>query len=128
MDKDTLNYYRHIFLESLEDISNSNRQQKAWMGGDYKDFNTFTEIFESFASPCEYVMKWPVLSDQQREDLKKLYDMLMSYQDKKEEGGKMIDKTDSEICQDPLWNEIRTFARKVYRDLEPIGRRGQCCR
>ncbi|WP_194847496.1 hypothetical protein [Candidatus Neptunochlamydia vexilliferae] len=122
MDKNALNYYRDIFLENLEGISNIDKQKKAWIGGNYEGFNTFIEMFESFVSPCEYVMKWSVLSDQQREDLKKLYDMLISYQDKKEEDGKMVDKTDSEICQDPLWNEIRTFARKVYRDLEPIGR------
>ncbi|WP_194848457.1 hypothetical protein [Candidatus Neptunochlamydia vexilliferae] len=122
MDKNALNYYRDIFLENLEGISNIDKQKRAWTDGDYEGFNTFIEIFESFVSPCEYVMKWSVLSDQQRLDLEKLYEMLINYQDTKTEGGKIVKKTDSEICQDPLWNEIRTFARKVYRDLEPIGR------
>ena len=89
MDKDALNYYRDIFLENLEGISSIDKQERAWAGGDYEDFNTFIEIFESFVSPCEYVMKWSVLSDQQRSDLKKLYDMLINYQDTKKEGEKI---------------------------------------
>ena len=30
------------------------------------------------------------------------------------------DKTDEEICNDPAWHKIRTFAKKVYNDLRHV--------
>jgi hypothetical protein len=120
LDQKTLRYYQNIFLDSLDDISNTEKQEKAWIHGNYEGFNTFVEIFEGFISPCEDVMKWSILSAQQRQDLQRFCDFLINYDDTKKEGERILDKSDKEICEDPSWKEIREFGRYLYKELKKI--------
>ncbi|WP_194846774.1 hypothetical protein [Candidatus Neptunochlamydia vexilliferae] len=118
LDKKTQAYYQNIFLDSLDDISNAEKQEKAWVHGNYEGFNTFIEIFEGFISPCESVKKWSTLSAKQRQDLERFYDLLINYDDTKKVGEQTIMKSDKEICQDPAWGEIRKFGRRLYEELK----------
>lgn len=120
LNKQAQNYYQNIFLDSLDDISNAEKQEKAWVHGDYQGFNTFTEIFEGFISPCASVKKWSILSNQQRQDLERFYDLLVSYNDTKKIGEQTVTKSDKEICQDPSWKEIRKFGRRLHEELKKI--------
>lgn len=120
LDKKRQNYYKDIFLKNLEEISNAEKQEKAWIQGDYKGFNTFIEIFEGFISPCESVKTWSILSSQQRQDLERFYDLLINYDDTKKVGQQILTKSDKEICQDPAWKEIRKFGRSLYKELKDI--------
>ena len=118
LDKKTQTYYENIFLKNLENISSAEKQEKAWVQGDYNGFNTFIEIFEGFMSPCESVKTWASLSVQQRQNLEKLYDLLIDYIDTKQVGKQIVRKSDKEICQDPAWEEIRKFGRSLYKELK----------
>lgn len=120
LDKKTQDYYKDIFLRNLEKISSTEKQEKAWVHGDYKGFNTFIEIFEGFISPCESVKKWSILSNQQRQNLESLYDLLINYDDTKKVGEQILTKSDKEICQDPAWKEIRKLGRSLYEELKKI--------
>ncbi|MCB1110658.1 MAG: hypothetical protein KDK64_06710 [Chlamydiia bacterium] len=120
LDKQTQNYYRNIFLKNLKKISSTKKQEDAWIRGNYEGFNTFVEIFEGFISPCEDVVKWPILSNRQRQDLQKYYDLLINYNDSKMEGTRVVMKSDREICEDPAWKEIRSFGRSLYEEFRLI--------
>ena len=120
LDRSAQNYYRNIFLDSLDDISNVEKQEKAWIHGNYEGFNTFVEIFEGFISPCESVKKWSIFSDQQRQDLQRLYDLLINYDDTKKVGNQIFEKSDKEICQDSAWKEIREFGKHLYEELSNV--------
>lgn len=120
VDKKTQAYYKDIFLENLDDISSGEKQEKAWVQGDYNGFNTFIEIFEGFISPCESVKAWTILSAEQRQNLEKLYDLLIKYDDTKRVGKQIVTKSDKEICQDPAWEEIRKFGRRLYKELKEV--------
>lgn len=118
LDKKTQAYYEDIFLKNLEKISSAEKQEKAWVQGDYNGFNTFIEIFEGFISPCESVKTWASLSAEQRQNLEKLYDLLINYDDTKKVGKQVVTKSDKEICQDPAWEEIRKFGRSLYKEFK----------
>ncbi|WP_316355850.1 hypothetical protein [Candidatus Neptunichlamydia sp. REUL1] len=80
----------------------------------------FVEIFEGFISPCESVKKRSIFSDQQRQDLQRLYDLLVNYDDTKKVGNQIFEKSDKEICQDPAWKEIREFGKHLYEELSKV--------
>lgn len=120
LDQNTRNYYIDIFLHNLEKISSQKKQEKAWFHGDYEGFDTFVEIFEGFMSPCEDVKQWTILTDQQRQDLQKYYNLLLSYDDTKNEGGRIVSKSDKEICRDPEWEKLRKLGRDLYEQLKNI--------
>lgn len=96
------------------------KQEKAWLKGDYRDFNTFSEKYEQFVSSCAYIIKWNLLSEKQRSNLRQLRDMIVNYDDMKQEKGKILPKNDKEIYCDPKWEEIRDFASKVYEQLKEL--------
>jgi hypothetical protein len=114
------NYYEKIFLRSLENIYSFLKQEKAWADGSYNGFNTYIEIFEEFISPCEDVIKWQILSDKQRRNLQKFYEVLMTYDDTKKVGTKVLQKSDREIYLDPKWKEMRDFGKILYDELKLI--------
>ncbi|MCB1106741.1 MAG: hypothetical protein KDK76_01435 [Chlamydiia bacterium] len=119
-DTMTQKYYKDIFLKNLEKISSKEKQERAWVYGNYEGFNTFVEIFEGFISPCESVKNWSALSNQQRKNLQKYYDLLINYDDTKKIKETIFKKSDKEICQDPLWKEIRDFGKWLYEDLKKV--------
>ena len=101
--------YYVSFLEGLKDIFDEREQRAAWVHGDYSQYDCFDEIYMGFADPCEDVLQWPSLSEEQRTNLQKLYDMLENYEEK---------DTDKEIYYDPKWGKIRVFAEQVYEQLK----------
>ena len=120
LDKETKAYYEDIFLYFFDEISSAEKQEKAWVHGDYNACNTFGEVYNEFMSSCEDVKKWQHFSPEQKEKLCKVHDLLKNYNDMKEVEGKKVDKTDKEIYEDPAWQEIRAFARKVYDEIIKI--------
>lgn len=104
------------FLESLLSVADKEEQKKAWIGGDYSSYVDFSEVFMRFFGTCESILTWPELSNMQRKNLQKLYDMLENYDDYLPDRK----KTDKEICNDPEWIKIREFAQQVYDDLKHV--------
>jgi hypothetical protein len=109
-DKSMFSFYQS-FLESLYDLADKQQQEKAWVNGDYSSYTDFSEIYMCFSDSCEYILNWSVLSEAQRQSLKKLYEMVDSYDN---------DKTEKEICNDPEWDKIREFAMAIYQDLKDV--------
>ncbi|NGX46045.1 MAG: hypothetical protein K940chlam2_01227 [Chlamydiae bacterium] len=109
-DKGTYSFFQG-FLEGLYNLADEKRQRSAWVDGDYSSYTDYGEIYMGFADPCEYVLTWSTLSEAQRQSLKKLYEMVDSYDS---------DKTDDEICNDPEWNKIREYARALYQELKHV--------
>lgn len=120
LDVGARSYYKDIFLKSLKDISDRKKQERAWLKGDYRDFNTFSEKYEQFVSSCAYIIKWDLLSEKQRYNLQQLRDMIVNYDDMKQEKDQIHPKNDKEIYCDPKWEEIRDFASKVYEQLKKL--------
>lgn len=116
-DKSEKTFFIGVFLTSLKDISNEEKQKAAWINGNYEKYNIFTEITERFTSPCKYVMEWPDIPLSMRKDLSELYNRLINYKDFHEKNGERVPKTDKEIAQDPEWHKIRSFAKKVYNEF-----------
>ena len=109
------NYY-NFFLRSLQDLADDKNPGKSRISDGKEWYCWFPEMYEDFMSSCEMIVKWNPLSTKQRRDLKKLYNLLENYDrylpDRK--------KTDEEICKDPEWHKVRSFAKIVYDDLKNV--------
>lgn len=103
IEKELKGFYEY-FLRSLAAIADENNPGKCW----------HIELFEDFFSPFEYVVEWKSLSQQQRNDLQKLGNMLNDY-NLLHHSGK--EKTDKEIWNDPEWHKIRDYAKLVFEEL-----------
>ena len=105
LEKELEGFYNY-FLRSLQAIADDENPGKVWS----------IELYEDFFSPYESVVTWKVLSESQQHGLKLLADMMdayrLTYDDK--------EKTDDEIRNDPKWDQIRIFAKKLYNDLKYV--------
>ncbi len=109
------------FLNILLILTDEESQNNAWINGDYSNYHLdFIDICEAFISPCELIIDWKELSVSQHNGLKKLYDMIVNYKDKKERNGIWVPKSNAEIAHDPNWHKIRAFARNIYNDLSSL--------
>jgi len=100
------------FLNCLRSLANKEKQVNAWVKGNISAYTDFSEIYMCFSDACEPILTWHELSTSQRYNLQLLYDMVENYDRNY--------KTDAEICNDPKWDEVRTFAKKVYDDLKNV--------
>jgi hypothetical protein len=106
LEKELEDFYDY-FLRSLDALADDENPGKVWS----------TELYEDFFSPYECVVTWKTLSEQQRNKLRLLADMVEDYEFLHPDGR---EKTDEEIRNDPEWDKIREFAKAVYKDLKDV--------
>ena len=111
LHEDARSYY-NFFLRSLQDLANDKNPGSSGVTDGKEWYCWFPEMYEDFMSTSEMVVQWNPLSQKQRQNLQKLYDMVQNY----DEGI----KTDEEICKDPEWLKVRDFAKGVYHDLKNV--------
>lgn len=115
LTNEAYNYFQG-FLERLKSLFNEHGQKTAWLGGDYSKYTDFSEIYMGFADPCDDILLWPSLPTAKRKSLKTLSRMIDDYNTRYNEE----ELTDKEVYNDPEWDKIRKFAKKVYDDLKDV--------
>ena len=111
-DKHDCSFYQG-FLRSLLGLANPEFPGKLWINEQGSEcYAEFGEMYMGFSTFCEPILTWPELSHKQHQKMEKLYDMLQNY----DEGT----QTDEEICKDPEWHKVRSFAKLVYDDLKNV--------
>jgi hypothetical protein len=115
LTSEAYNYFQG-FLERLKSLFNEDGQEAAWFRGDYSKYTDFSEIYMGFADPCDDILLWPSLPATKRRSLQELAQMIDDYNTyyNNEE------LTDKQVYNDPKWDKIRKFAKKVYDDLKDV--------
>lgn len=112
-------YFNSIFLGSLRSLSDIEWQKRGWGGGDNPSkYIGFDEIVMEFMDSCEIVLTRPEkyhLSLSQQQSMKKLFAMLDEYCSNEKRPN-----NERDIIDDPEWDKIRKFAKKVYNDLKDV--------
>ena len=105
------NFFQSLF-RSLVLLSDKEKQRRAWVEESDMNYIDFDEVYMLFMSPCNCILTWHDLSKAQHDMLEKLYKMVEDYDSRY--------KTDEEICNDPEWDGIREFTKKVYEKLKHV--------
>lgn len=103
-------------LSIIENISNSQFQQKAWVEKKVHYFAFFEESMHQLFDDYEFSdvlanYKNYDISNKQYKILNKFYEMLDCYSDEKMSSSQTVDP--KEILADPRWHEIQNIAKEV---------------
>ena len=75
-------YFNNVFLEGIQSIFNEELQAEAWGGGNYARYTDFLEVTITFMDSCELVLEDYIehgLSEKQRDNLRRLYEVVDDY-------------------------------------------------
>lgn len=105
-------------IEVIWCISNATYQKKIWVNHEIPEVvdsydNTMLYFFENTDGVLEAKEEGRVkMTDKQYEMLKRLYDMVDSY-----EAEKNSPEVDKDVVKDPKWHVIRDYAKLVYKEI-----------
>ena len=124
-----------VYLEELKPLTDLNYQSRVWQNGVGPEWDSYEESTMFFKEETENILpeyKEFGLSEKQRDDLQKLYDMVDEYDDIYPlYSHPMVDNSDTTdqhptlidniaIMKDPKWHEIVKFAKTIYDDLKKL--------
>ncbi len=112
---------REIVKDYIHIFSSKEMQYEAWFVCDKIISSTnedYCMLFDDISIEKYVYAKDNYMTKQENNQLKKLIDMLNEYQDKASNTKGFADFDSEKVYNDPVWEEIRKQAKKLYNLLE----------